>query len=145
MTTRVLQSEADREGLIKLLRSRDLPITVEVVQGKRRSAGANRLQRRLIAEIAEQTGQDPEDVRAYAKLVIGVPILRADSELFAERYDATVKGLPYETKLALMREPLDLPISRLMTVSQTTRYLEEMVRHFAERGVVFSAPEWEAA
>jgi surfactin synthase thioesterase subunit len=145
VTTRVIQSEEDREGLIKLIRSRDLPITVEVVQGKRRSTDQNRLQRRLIAEIAEQTGQEPEDVRAYAKLVIGVPILRADSELFAERYDATVKGLPYETKLALMREPLDLPITRLMTTAQKTLFLDKLAQHFAERGVVFTDSRREAA
>lgn len=139
MTTRVVQTDADLDGLVKLLRARKKPFTVEVVDGKRRSDRQNRLQRELLRQIAEQTGEDVEDVRAYAKLVIGVPILRAESELFAERYDATVKGLPYETKLALMREPLDLPVTRLMSTAQKTRFLDEMYRHFAERGVVFSA------
>lgn len=140
MTTRVVDSEEDREALVALIRSRPLPFTVEIVKGKRRSVEQNRRQRHLIREIAEQTDQTAEEVRAYCKLTIGVPMLRSESELFAESYDATVKGLPYETKLALMAEPLDLPVTRLMTVEQTTRYLDEIERTFAEQGVRFSPP-----
>ena len=39
----------------------------------------------------------------------------------------------------IVREPLDLPVTRLMSTAQKTRFLDEMYRHFAERGVVFSA------
>jgi hypothetical protein len=139
MTTRVIRTDADLDGLMRLLRARPKPFTVEVVKGARRSVAQNRRQRHLLKEIAEQTGQEPEDVRAFCKLVLGVPMLRAESELFAERYDATVRGLPFETKLALMREPLDLPVTRIMTVEQTTRYLDMIEAHFAGLGVVFSA------
>lgn len=140
MTTRVVSTEADREGLLRLIRARPLPFTVEIVKGKRRSVEQNRLQRRLLNEIAEQTGQTAEEVRASCKLTIGVPILRAESELFAEKYDRHIRHLPYETKLALMAEPFDFPVTRLMRTDQKTRYLDEIVRHFGAQGVVFSSP-----
>lgn len=141
MTTRVITNAVDRAALVRLIETRQMPFTVELVQGKRRSTEQNRLQRDLINQIAEQTGQTAEEVRGYCKLVIGVPILRAENELFAIKYDAAVKGLPYETKLALMMEPLDLPVTRLMTTRQKTQFLDGMMRHFAERGVVFHADE----
>lgn len=145
MTSRVITNEAEREGIIRFLRSRDLPLTVEVVKGKRRSVDQNRMQRRLLLEIADQTGQTPEEVRAYAKLHIGVAILKAESELFAEKYDAVFKGLPYETKLALMAEPFDFPITRLMSTKAKTDYLDALMQHFEAQGVVFSADERRAA
>jgi len=140
MTTRVVATEADRQGLMRLLQARELPFTVEVVKGKRRSVDQNRLQRRLLNEIAEQTGQTAEEVRAYCKLTLGIPILRAESELFAQKYDEHIRSLPYETKLAMMAEPFDFPVTRLMTTAQKTRYLDEIQRHFGEQGVVFSSP-----
>ncbi len=137
MTTRVVATEADRQGLMRLLQARDLPFTVEIVKGKRRSVDQNRMQRRLVNEIAEQTDQTAEEVRAYCKLVGGVPILRAENELFREKYDAVVRPLSYEQKLAIMMEPLDLPVTRLMTTDQKTRYLEWIFRHFSEQGITF--------
>ena len=81
-----------------------------------------------------------EEVRAYCKLTIGIPILRAESELFAQKYDEHIRRLPYETKLAMMAEPFDFPVTRLMTTAQKTRYLDEVQRHFGAQGVVFSSP-----
>lgn len=137
MTSRVITNATDRAALVRFIETRPMPFTAEIVPGKRRSTEQNRLQRRIMNQIAEQTSQTPEEVRGYCKLVIGVPILRAENELFALRYDETIKGLPYEFKLRLMMEPLDLPITRLMTTEQKTRYLDGVMRHFGEQGVVF--------
>ena len=145
MTTRVVTNEFEREALITFIRSRPLPITVEVAKGKRRSVAQNRRQRYLINEIAEQTYQTAEEVRAYCKLTVGVPILRASSELFAEKYDRLIKPLPYEAKLEMMAEPIDFPVSRLLNTKQTTEYLDEIARRFSEQGVVFSEDEDRAA
>lgn len=139
MTTRVIQTEADLDGLTRLLRARKRPFTVEVVDGKRRSVEQNRLQRRLINEIAEQTGQTPEEVRAFCKLTLGVPILRAESEVFAEKYDRLIRPRSVAEKLELMAEPFDFPVTRLMTTKQKTAYLDAILAHFAGLGVVFSA------
>jgi len=138
MTTRVITSENQRQDLVKLIGTRPLPFTAEVVKGKRRSVEQNRLQRRLISEIASQTDQTPEEVRSFCKLTIGVPILRAGNEMFAEKYDRLVKPMPYERKLELMAEPIDFPVTRLMTTAMKTRYLEEIYRVFSQQGVVFT-------
>lgn len=142
MTTRVIKSETDRKLLLKLLADQKLPFTCDLVKGARRSVEQNRLQRLWMNEISEQLGdQAPEEVRAYCKLTIGVPILRAESTQFAEAYDQHVKPLPYETKMEMMKEPLDFPVTRIMTTDQKTRYLDGVWKHFTERGIVLTEPD----
>lgn len=141
MTTRFLESDQDRRMLIRFIEGQPLPLTVSLTKGGKRSLKQNRLQRQWLNEISEQIGdQTPEEVRGYCKLTLGVPILRAENDTFRERYDAIVRPLPYEQKIALMMEPLDFPITRLMTTKQATAYLDGMHRHFSERGLVLTDP-----
>lgn len=141
MAQRVLETERDRELLFRFIEGRKLPITVSISDGGRRSTKQNRLNRLWMNEIAEQMdGWSPEYARAYCKLTLGVPILRAENEVFCERYDAVVKPMPYETKMDLMMEPLDFPVTRLMTVAQQTKYLDGVHRHFSEKGLILTDP-----
>ena len=141
MTSRVVSTEAEREALVHLIQMRPLPFTVDITKGKRRTVAQNRTQRLWLNEIAEQLGdRTAEEVRGYCKLTIGVPILRAENERFREAYDRHIKGRSYEDKLAIMMEPLDLPVTRLMTTSQKARYLNGIVRHFAEQGILLTVP-----
>jgi hypothetical protein len=141
MTTRFLETERDRDMLVRFLADQPLPLTVSMSKGGRRTLKQNKLQRLWLNEIAEQLGdRTPEEVRGYCKLTIGVPILRNENEVFRERYDAIVKPLPYEQKLSLMMEPLDFPITRLMTTKQATAYLDGVHRHFSEKGIVLTDP-----
>lgn len=145
MTSRSVETDIQRAMLIRLIEARTLPFTVEIVDGRRRSSEQNRLQRQWINEIAEQLGdRTPEEVRAECKLRFGVPILRAESEIFRKKYDRLIKSMPYETKLELMAEPMDFPITRLMNVKQKTQYLDAIQRHYAEQGVVLTQPESQA-
>lgn len=141
MTTRTITQPWQIEELAKLLRARKLPVTVKITAGKLRTNDQNHLQRMWCGEIAEQLGdRTPEEVRGYCKLCFGVPILRAEDEVFAASYDEKIKPLPYETKLACMMEPLDMPITRRMTTKQKTRYLDDIHAHFAKLGVVLTMP-----
>lgn len=141
MTSRTIVAEYDRKQLLRLIGERALPFTIEIVKGKHRSTEQNRLQRLWMNEAASQLeGQTAEELRGYCKLTMGVPILRAENELFCLKYDAVVKPLPYEQKLAIMMEPLDLPVTRLMTTEQKTRYLDAVYRHFTEQGVRLTEP-----
>lgn len=136
MTTRGITTEDDRAQAVKWIGGLTLPFVLSVTMGRKRSAEQNRLQRLWVGEIAAQLGdQTAEEVRGECKLTLGVPILRAENEDFREQYDTHVRGLPYPTKLALMMEPLDMPVTRLMTVDQTTRYLEAIARRYSEQGV----------
>lgn len=146
MTTRIVSNEVARKLLVKFIQEQPLPFTCEVVKGKRRSVEQNRLQRVLLNEIAEQLGdRTAEEVRGYCKLTLGVPILRAENELFAEAYDRIIKPLPYEQKIAMMMEPIDFGVTRKMTVAQKTRYLEAVHQHFTEQGLDLQTMREEAA
>lgn len=140
MTARVVNSEADREALIRLIQAREPPFTVEIVNGVRRSDEQNRLQFHWVKEAAEQLGTDVKEERAYCKLHFGVPILRAENELFREKYDRIIRPLPYEQKLDLMGEPIDFPVTRIMTTKQKTKYLDAICRHYAGQGVRLTEP-----
>jgi hypothetical protein len=142
MTERILTSQADLELWVQLLRAKKLPLTVSVADGRHRSVDQNRLQRLWCNEVADQLGDHtPEEVRAISKLEIAVPILRAEDEEFRHAYDQNIRGLPYETKLACMREPIDLPVTRRMNVSQKKRFLDEMHRYWTEKGVQLTDPD----
>ena len=142
MTTRVIDTELQRERLFLFLKGQSFPFTINVIKGRKRSVGQNRLQRKWMNEVADQLGdRTPEEVRGECKLTMGVPILRAENDIFCESYDRVVKPLTYEAKLAIMMEPLDMPITRLMTTGQKTRYLDHVYRYWAERGLVLTMPE----
>jgi hypothetical protein len=141
MTTRFIESERDLLLAHRYLDSQPLPFTLSMSKGGKRSVKQNRLQMLWLNEIAQQKeDMSVEEVRAYCKLTIGVPILRAENETFREKYDAVVKRLPYEQKIALMMEPLDFPVTRLMSTKQATAYLDGIHRHFSEQGIVLTDP-----
>lgn len=142
MTTRILRTKGDIALLAKYLEQRRLPLTVNIASGKHRTVEQNRLQRLWCNEVAEQMGdRTAEEVRGFCKLTMGVPILRAEHDEFCERYDRIIKPMSYEDKLACMMEPLDMPVTRLMSTWQKVRYLDHMQRYFTERGLVVTEPD----
>jgi hypothetical protein len=138
---RVIKTELDRTTFMRLAEARPLPFTITLTDGAHRTTDQNRLQRKWMLEIAEQLGDmTPEEVRGYCKLTIGVPILRSQNEAFRAKYDAVVRPLSYAQKLAIMSEPLDMPVTRIMTTKQKTEYLDGIHRHFSEQGIVLTIP-----
>lgn len=141
MTQRAIRNDADLALLVRFLQSKKRPFTVEITDGRKRSTQQNSLQHKWMAEVAEQLGdRTPEDVRAYCKLHIGVPILREEDPEFRAKYDAVVKPMDYATKLAIMVEPFDFSVTRLMSVEQKTRYLDRVFQHFTEQGIALTLP-----
>lgn len=139
---RVIQSEHEREMAARFVENKAYPFTLTVTDGKPRTKAQNRLQHKWMQEIAEQKGDcTADEARAYCKLTIGVPILRSQNAAFKERYDEILKPLSYEQKLAIMSEPLNLPVTSLMSTKQLTDYLEAIIRHFGEQGVVLTMPD----
>lgn len=139
---RSIQSDYDRDMAAKLVANRPYPFTLTITDGKHRSTAQNRLQHMWMKEISEQKGDiTAAEARAYCKLTIGVPILREQNEAFRLRYDEVVKPLPYEQKIAIMSEPLNLPVTSLMSTKQLTEYLEGIIRHFGQQGIVLTMPD----
>ena len=142
VTIRTVETERDLNMAVRLVKSKALPFTLSLTPGKHRSTAQNRLQFMWFNEIAQQKGDATAgEVRAYCKLRIGIPILRAQNESFRSRYDAVLKDLPYDKKLALMEEPLNMPVTSLMTVKQKKEYLDEIQQHFGEQGIILTIPD----
>lgn len=139
MVSRVIRNEADIEALRLLLKARKLPVTVEIVAGEHRTSPQNRLQYRWYSDAATQLGdRTADEVKRYCKLHFGVPILRAESELFREKYDRLLRPRPYAEKLEMMEF---WPVTSVMTVPQETQYLDAMQRHWTAQGVRLTDPE----
>jgi hypothetical protein len=139
MTQRIIK-DADDLALLKVyLDGRKLPMTIDIQDGRDRSTEQNRLSQKWYAEISEQTGEDREDVRARCKLEIGVQIMREASDKFKATYDRLVRPLDYDDKLALIRDT-DMPVTRLMKVSDMTRYMDLVFLRHSEFGLVLTVP-----
>jgi hypothetical protein len=142
MTSRIIRDAGDLARLVTFLEARKLPLTVSIAAGIKRTDEQNKLQRKWCGEIAQQMGdRTAEEVRGYCKLTMGVPILRAENDAFAEKYDRLIKPRTYEEKLELMMEPLDFPITRLMTTKQKTQFLDAMHRYWSAKGLMLTTPE----
>lgn len=71
------------------------------------------------------------EARAFCKLNHGVPILWEEDEAFREGMAQLTKyHLTYETKLSMMIEPINLPVTSRMTRKQFSRYVESISAKF---------------
>jgi len=110
-----------------------------VKTGKDRSNDQNALTHAWYAQIARELREDDESGwKSYCKLHHGVPILRAEDDEFRDAYDAAIKGLSYELKLAAMRI---LPVTSRMTKVQLSKYAEAVQADFRGKGVRLEFPE----
>lgn len=139
MAHRIIRTPADLEAYIATLRALKLPLTVQHKQGADRSLDQNHLQFLWANEFAGALGdRTGEEVRHDWKLRHGVPILRAEDDGFRKVYDESLRGLPFERKLALMAY---IPVTSLMTVKQMTAYLDAVQREALSQGVRLTDPE----
>ena len=141
MTTWRIKTEGDREQVLKAVRNRALPCTVEITKGLPRSNEQNRLQRKWMKEAEEQGDQTAEEYRGYCKLHFGVPIMRQQSEVWKEKYDRIIKPLPYVQKLEMMMEPFDFPVTRAMSTASEKKYLDQVHLFFTSQGFKLTDPE----
>ena len=141
MTTIAVRTEHDRKQALKMVQGSDLPFTLTKIKGAARSIEQNKLQRLWMRELEEQGDMRAEEYRAYSKAYFGVPILLAENDAFAEQYTAIVKPLPYDQKLEIMKQPIDLPITRIMTSKQKKRYLDDVHTYWTGKGYVLTDPD----
>ena len=142
MTTRIIRTDEDLQALTALLNARKRPFTVQVTTGANRTLEQNHLAFKWYREIAEQMAdRTASEARAHCKLHHGVRILRVENDAFREAWNKHFLDWPYESKLDLMVEPLDLPVTRLMTTKQLTQYLDAIADEFTRQGVVLTQPE----
>lgn len=98
---------------------------------KDRSNKQNGLSHIWYEQVSSELGEHtPAQAKCFCKLHYGVPIMRRDDEDFKQLYDATIKPMPYETKLKAIGL---IPVTSLMNVSQLSEYLTEMKEAYAGR------------
>ena len=107
-------------------------LDVKIKHGRHRGIPINQLShvwyQQVARELREQTALQ---VKAECKLHYGVPIMRAECEIFREAYDNKIKhNFTYEQKLILLES---FPVTSLMTNPQTKQYLEAMQAAYAGR------------
>ena len=113
-------------------------IKLSVRTGKDRSKSQNDITHVWYEQIARELKEDSAlGWKSYCKLHHGVPIMRMDAE-FREAYDAAIKPLSYEKKLAVMKI---MPVTSLMTKAQISEYAEAVQEDFLRRGVRLEFPE----
>ena len=140
MTSRTITNDYEHRQLIKYLEGKKRPFTVEITDKRKRSTEQNALQHLWLSQLVSQMGdRTREELRAEVKLMFGVPILRAENERFRAVYDRLIKHLSYEDKVEAIMA-LDLPVTRLMTVEQKSRFLDDMSRYFIGKGYVLTDP-----
>lgn len=139
MPSRTIHDQSDIPLFATHLGTLKLPVTVSWVVGRDRSAEQNRLMWLWAQEAADQRGDMTRtEIQHEWKLRIGVPILRAEDPDFRATYDAAVKALPYEKKLALMAY---MPVTSEFKVPQMVAFLDAIERECAQHGIRLTDPE----
>lgn len=142
MVTRVVRTEDDADKLAALIKARgQYPLTVTFVKGEARRNRQNRLAFIWYTEIAMQLGdQTAHEARAECKVIYGAPILCEEVPAFAVSWAKLRQRMTHEEILEFVRET-ELPITRLMTVAQMSRYMDAVQRHYAPMGVRLTHPD----
>lgn len=110
-------------------------LRVSVRTGKRRTLDQNALSFQLYTDIHRakpETFPSVNDARAYCKLHFGVGICRQDTEFNASYCCLIRDRFSYEEKLALMVEPVDFPVTRIMTRKMFSEYVEAIKAAFPD-------------
>jgi hypothetical protein len=141
VSTWAIRNDRDRKQVLKVIESRAAPCTVEVTKGAPRSIEQNRLQRLWMNEAEEQGDQTAEEYRGFCKLTFGIPLMCAQSPLFADHWQRFFGDFTYEMKLALMMEPIDYPVTRKMTTKTKKKYLDQVHQHFTDLGFRMTDPD----
>lgn len=142
MTAWIVNSESSLQAIIGDLRDafrqhKFLKVSAKI--GMARSLDQNAISHVWYEQLGRELREDDASGwRAYCKLHHGVPILRAEDEEFRKFYDAGIKRLDYENKLAAMKF---VPVTSVMTKPQLSKYLEAVQADFFKRGVRLEFPE----
>lgn len=140
MPSRIIRKPEELDGWLRFLRLRKCPMTVSVIQGAKRTLAQNSTIHMWFADIASQTGDMPDEVKAHCNATYGVPILRRDDLEWQEAVWPVLEPLSYEGLRKFIRYA-DVPITRGMTSAQLTEYMDQMRRDYSAADIVLRDPE----
>lgn len=118
--------------------SQDVAFDVQIREAQTsRKAAQNALQFHWFKEMEMQGDMTANEYRAKCKLHYGVPIARENPE-FDKVYRQVIIRQDYETKFAMMLEPIDLPVTRSFLVKDMARYLTAIEQGEAKNGMTLT-------
>lgn len=139
MAHRIINDARDLAHFVQFLGNLKLPVTVEWVQGRDRTAEQNKLMWMWATEAAHQLGdRTASEIQHDWKLRHGVPILREDSAEFRDFYDKALKHLPFELKVSAMEY---VPVTSQMKVRQMVRFMDTVQRECLSNGIYLTEPD----
>lgn len=140
MTTekRILRDDNERRDWCQYLYRQPLPLRVAALDGDDRTLSQNALLHKWCTEIGHQMGESMDEVKARAKLEIGVPILCRDDPVFNGFYHHALKPLTYEQRLKSMTY---VSVTSTMTVDQMREFMDTFEREYRSQGMVLTQPE----
>jgi hypothetical protein len=118
-------------------------LVISVRPGKDRSLDQNQLWFGMYKRVAQTLEQgDQEEIRAYCKLMFGVPIMRRDDERFAAGWARYFQDKPFAEQLFLMGAnplfgPDGFPVTRLFGTKQGCEYTDAIADYYVPKGVFF--------
>jgi hypothetical protein len=141
MPSRSIKSIAQLRNLFTFISTQKLPMRISWVLGDDRSTKQNNLMWLWVADIEKYLGDtDAATIQATMKLEIGVPIMRAASESFRQKYDEIIKPMTYEQKIICMRD-FGFSVTSEMTIKQMNQFLDHVWQKYTALGIELSNPD----
>ena len=139
MSAHYVRTKFDLARVLADLAQAELPMTVNVKKGIKRTDEQNSLVHVWFEEIArhERFGMSFYDVKAHCNLTYGLPILMRDDPEWASCFGYIFEALSKPAKLKAIRV-LDIPFTRRMQVKQLSEYMTQMEQDYAEEGVLLT-------
>lgn len=117
-----------------------LPYTVTVGDGDKRSLNQNALIHKWYGQVAKHLGDvTAMQVKGQCHVAYGVPIKRRDP-VWCRVWDRMFAGLTYEQQCFLFERGI-LAMTREMSVSELSEYMDAMQAHYRGQGVFLTDPE----
>lgn len=138
MPSRILRTDKDREAFTRFLASFDLPCTVTVIKGARRSNPQNATAHAWYAQIGAEYGMTPAEAKALCKLTHGLPIMEAENPAWVAEWSPLYAPLPYEMQRKLFEA---IPLTSKLSVRQMSAYMNAVQAEYRAQGVALIDPE----
>ena len=143
MQSRHAITREEAERLAKWVEGLNIPFTLSVTPGGKRSLNANALFHRWMSEIAHWYGdRTASDVKGQTHMHWAVGIRCRDPQ-FEWLWERATRELTYEQKCKVCESGI-FAISSGMTTPEMREYMDEIKKHYTSAGVTLTEPEWDA-
>jgi hypothetical protein len=138
MPSRAIRTEQDRQAFARLLAQFPIPCTASLAKGIRRSQQQSRTVEKWYAQIGDETGQAPIEVKAECKLRYGLPIISTQNAAWVTEWAPLFEPFDYARRLKLFEV---IPMTSKFTTRQMSEYMDAVQRVYRGMGIALIDPE----